>query len=351
MNHPLVPALRDIEILFRPFAHRKLKLKGRIVMAPSGGQTESAGSIPTAVEQYYRLRAEHDIALIITEPLAIDDPAAAIAANSPAFTGGTALRRWKSICRAVHAYDCKIAPQLYHAGMARDTESFSSPAAVPPVGPSGIHPVTLQPITEPMNRQRMDEIKSSFGRAAAYAKLLGFDAVEIQGSGGFLIDQFLWKETNQRTDEYGGSIAGRVRFACEVVHAVRKAVGRNFPIIFRIAQWKPGHQDARLVNTAHELEELLHPLSEAGVDIFHCSATHYARPALEGNPLTLAAWVRLLTGKPTICIGGIEHNAPHLARTLDELIRLIRANTFDLLALEQALHHDPAWVSKLRHGE
>ena len=351
MNNHLVPALRDIEILFRPFAHRKLQLKGRIVMAPASGQIATGGSIPPAIEQYYRLRAEHDIALIISEPLATDDPAAAVSVDSPSFAGGATLRRWKSICRAVHAFDCKIAPQLYHAGLARNAESFNAPDAISPVGPSGIHPVSLQQITEPISRRRMEEIKASFGRAAANAKLLGFDAVEIQGSGGFLIDQFLWKETNQRSDEYGGSIGGRVRFACEVVHAVRKSVGRNFPIIFRIAQWKPGHQDARLVNTAHELGELLHPLSEAGVDIFHCSATHFARPALEGNPLTLAAWVRLLTGKPTISAGGIEHPSPPHVRTLDSLIRLLHANAFDLIAIENALHHDPAWASKLRSGE
>ena len=347
MKSTLLPAIRDIEILFRPFNHRKIQLKGRIVMAPG----HDAAPPHPRQEQYYKLRAEHDIALIISEPLAIDDPAAAVTEDSPSLTGGTTLRHWKSICRAVHINDCKIAPQLYHAGMARNSDSFQAPTAVPPVGPSGIHPVTLQQISEPMTRQRMDEIKASFGRAAACAKLLGFDAVEIQGSGGFLIDQFLWKETNQRTDEYGGSIAGRVRFACEVVHAVRKAVGRNFPIIFRISQWNPGHNEARLVNSAHEMEELLHPLSEAGVDIFHCASTHYARPALEGNPLTLAAWVRLLTGKPTICIGSIDHTAPHLARTLEELIHHIRANAFDLISLEHPLHIDPAWASKLRRGE
>lgn len=321
MNHYLVPALRDVDILFRPFVHRKIQLKGRIVVAtiPNAG-------IPDSIVRDYR-----DTALIITEPLAIDDPAAATTADTPVFSGGTALRQWRGRCRAVHCLDCKIAPLLYHAGMARNAASFTSPEAIPPAGPSGIHPITLQQVAEPMSRKRMEEIKASFGRAAANAKVLGFDAVEIHGCGGFLIEQFLWKETNKRTDEYGGSLVGRVRFACEVVHAVRKAVGRNFPIIFRLAQWKSDHSEERLVYTAREMEELLHPLCDAGVDIFHCSATHYARPALDGNPLTLAAWVRMLTGKPTIAAGGIRH--PKHAAFSEALLRLLHAAAFDLIAI------------------
>lgn len=321
MNPPFLPARRDVDIIFRPFVHRKIQLKGRLVTA-----TED---IPGSLVHDYR-----DSALIITEPLAIDDPAAQIVPTSPIFSGGSTLRHWKSRCRAVHAFDCKMAPLLYHAGLARDTAAFSSPEAIPAVGPSGIHPVTLQQVSAPMSRQRMDEIKTSFGRAAAYARQTGFDAVEIHGCGGYLIDQFLWKETNRRTDEYGGSITARARFACEIVHAVRKAVGRNMPISFRFAQWKPGHDIARLVNTAHELEELLHPLCEAGVDIFHCSAIHYARPALEGSPLTLAAWVRMLTGKPTIAAGGIHH--PNQVSPPIDLLRLLHASAFDLIVVNQS---------------
>lgn len=353
MNTHLVPALREIETLFRPFTHRKLQLHGRIIMAPAA-QHSVANGIPTPqMEQYYRVRAENEPALILTEGLAIDTPTAALTPSSPVFYGGRSLRAWKNICRAVHSCGCKIAPQLYHAGMARQADD-----AAPAIGPSGISPTTLQQITTPMSRQQMEEVKVAFARTAGYARILGFDAVEIDGAHGYLIDQFLWKETNHRTDEYGGSIAARTRFACEVIHSVRKAVGRSFPIIFRLAQWKPGHDNARLANTAHELEQLLHPLCDAGVDIFHCSAIHYARPALEGNPLTLAAWVRMLTGKPTISAGGIgkEHNyamahATPAYRAMESILRMLRAQAFDLIAIEHALHQDPAWLSKLRSGD
>lgn len=325
MKSPLVPALRDIQILFRPFEHRKLQLRGRLVMI------QPEGAAPP--------QAQQNIALHISEPLAIDDPAAAATPNSPHLRTGHELRFWKSICRAVHATGCKIAAQLYHAGLARDAADFP-PESAEPVGPSGIHPTSLQPITAPMSRPRMKEVKAAFARTAAMARAVGFDAVEIQGAHGYLIDQFLWQETNQRTDEYGGSIPARTRFACEVVHAVRKAVGSRFPIIFHIAQWKPGHNNARLAHTAYELGELLHPLSDAGVDIFHCSALHHARPALEGNPLTLAAWVRLLTDKPTICAG--TQAPPPENFTKQYLLRLLHARAIDLISIPQTPRSYPA---------
>ncbi len=336
MNTPLVPALREIEILFRPFRHRKLQLAGRIVLTPEAHSSEHCGIPTEKTEQFYRLRAAHDSALIITEPLAIDDAAAPASKNDAIFYGGRALRIWKALCRSIHATNCKIAAQLYHAGMNRQMDDD-----IMPISPSGISPVTLHLIGEPMSKQRIDEVKASFARAAANAKALGFDAVEIHGAEGSLIDQFLRPETNQRADEYGGSIAARSRFACEVIHAVRKAVGRNFPIILRLSQWPKEAGRTPLVSSAAEAEQLLTPLSEAGVDIFHCASKHYTYPAFPGSPLTFASWVRLLTHKPTICAGGIG-NALRRATTdsaLLHLLHLLQAESFDLISTSSLINH------------
>ena len=110
MNNPLVPALRDIEILFRPFRHRKLQLNGRVVLAAKPLSMAHKGVPSVQMEQFYQQRASHDLALIITEPLAIDDAAAAATNDDAVFCGGRALRVWKSICRTIHANGCKIAP-------------------------------------------------------------------------------------------------------------------------------------------------------------------------------------------------------------------------------------------------
>ncbi len=346
MNTENTLALRDIEILFRPFQHRKIQLSSRLVMAPISRNFAEDG-IPTPdLALYYRRRAENELGLIITEGCAIDDPAAAADPYTPHFFGGAALRSWKRVCRTVHATGCKIIPQLLHAGLARPVEENATSPEQEPIGPSGIHPVSLQQIAPPMSRSRIQEVAASFARAAAHARRLCFDGVEIQGGHGFLIDQFLWAATNHRTDEFGGDLPRSVRFALEVVHAVRKAVGRNFPILFRLSQWKPEHYSARLANTPEELAAIVLPLSDAGVDIFDCSSQYYDTPEFDGSPRTLAGWVRSITGKPVIGSGAV--GVERTPRT--SLQEMLNRREMDLIALGRALMADYAWAHKMHQG-
>lgn len=359
--HPHLPRLRDIEVLFRPFLYRKMQLATRLVMAPMT-RSFAPGGIPTPqMAAYYWRRAVHELGLIITEGAIINDPSASADSNCPHFYGGAALRAWKSICQAVHASPCKIAPQLWHVGMARPLAGDIPHPHIPPIGPSGIDPVTLQHTGETMSRSRISSVIEAYAQAAADARKLGFDAVEIHGAHGYLIDQFLWAATNHRTDEYGGDLVGRTRFAREVVQAVRKAVGSRFPIIFRLSQWKIGHYDARLAQDPHELAELLAPLCEAGVDIFHCSTRRFDRPEFAGSHLNLAGWVKKITGRPTIAVGSVgldrEFTAESLRSpaasapgTLTRLTQMLSAGEFDLIAIGRALLADPAWATKVHYS-
>lgn len=359
--HTELPRLRDIELLFQPFLHRKLRLATRLVMAPMT-RSFAPGGIPTPeMAAYYWRRAVNELGLIITEGAIIDDPSASADSNCPSFFGGEALRAWKVICRAVHATPCKIAPQLWHVGMARPLQGDVPNPERRPIGPSGIDPVSLQTVGETMSRSRIASVIDAYARSAADARKLGFDAVEIHGAHGYLIDQFLWEATNKRLDEYGGDLIGRTRFAREVVQAVRKAVGSRFPIIFRLSQWKIGHYDAKLAHDPHELAELLAPISEAGVDIFHCSTRRFDRPEFAGSGLNLAGWVKKLTGKPTIAVGSVgldrEFSAESLrsaaassTASLARLTEMMSAGEFDLIAIGRALIADPAWATKIHHA-
>lgn len=359
--HAHLPSLRDVETIFRPFVHRKLRLPTRLVMAPMT-RSFAPGGIPTPeMAAYYLRRAMNELGLILTEGVIIQDPAASADANCPHFYGGAALRAWKAICQAVHSTPCKIAPQLWHVGMARPLSGDVPYPLYPPIGPSGIDPVTLQRTGETMSRSRIASVIDAFARAAADARALGFDAVEIHGAHGYLIDQFLWEATNLRKDEYGGDLIGRTRFAREVVQAVRKAVGRQFPIIFRLSQWKIGHYDAKLAQSPRELADLLEPLSEAGVDIFDCSTRRFDRPEFTGSGLNLAGWVKRLTGKPTIAVGSVgldrEFSAEALRSpagsapgTLVRLEQMMSAGEFDLIAVGRALLADPAWAVKIHYA-
>ncbi len=357
-RHPL--CLRDIDTLFRPFRHRKLHLPTRLVMAPMT-RGFAPGGIPTPeMAKYYERRAHGELGLIITEGTMVNEPSASADSHYPEFFSGPALRAWRLIARRVHHTACRIAPQLWHMGMARPAAlSADMPhPELPPIGPSGIDLATLTQTAEPMSRAKIAEVVAAFAQAAAHARRLGFDAVEIHGAHGYLIDQFLWEATNQRTDEYGGDLVGRTRFAREVVAAVRKAVGRRFPIIFRFSQWKVGHYEARLAHTPEELAALLGPLSEAGVDIFHCSTRRFSDPGFEGSARTLAGWVKRLTGKPVIAVGSVGLDKPFLDESEEEprcaglrrLVELMAAGEFDLIAVGRSLLADPAWGTKMRLG-
>lgn len=198
--------------------------------------------------------------------------------------------------------------------------------------------------------------------AARNARQAGFDAVEVHGGHGYLLDQFLWEETNRRTDRYGGSPSARTRFPAEVVAAVRAAVGPGFPIAFRFSQWKINRYDAQLAATPDELEELLAPLIGAGVDVFHPSTRRHYLPAFPDHDprLSMAGWVRKLTGLPVIAVGSVgldtefafrlgagERIPPApVCRLLDEY----EAGEFDIVAIGRALLADPGWVARLRDG-
>lgn len=350
--------IRDMEILFQPFSSRKLKTPTRIVMPPMT-RGFSPGGIPTAeVAEYYRKRAQNEVGLIITEGTFIDEPSASPCMDYPDFHGGAPLRGWKKVLAAVHATDCKIVPQLWHVGMTRPFQGERLPnPELPPIGPSGIDVATLQQTTEPMSISKIEEVINAFGRAAADAKRLGFDGVELHGAHGYLIDQFLWAATNKRTDEYGGNLVGRTRFACQVIHAVRKAVGSDFPIIFRFSQWKSGHYDAKLAEHPVELEDLLTPLTEAGVDIFDCSTRRFWEPEFEGSRLNLAGWTKKLTGKPVISVGSVGLNRAFTdvfeggpeaePASLAPLVERMQAGEFDLIAVGRALLADAEWAVKV----
>jgi 2,4-dienoyl-CoA reductase-like NADH-dependent reductase (Old Yellow Enzyme family) len=199
---------------------------------------------------------------------------------------------------------------------------------------------------------------AAFGRAAADAKRLGFDCVEIHGAHGYLIDQFFWDGTNTRTDIYGGkTLPERSRFAVEVIKEVRKQVGDDFAIIIRLSQWKPADYNNLLAKTPQELEAWLNPMADAGVDIFHCSQRRFWETDFEGSDLNFAGWAKKVTGKATITVGSVGLDGEFLAAfggassnpsSLDELLRRMDRGDFDLVAVGRPLLADPHWAQKIR---
>jgi 2,4-dienoyl-CoA reductase-like NADH-dependent reductase (Old Yellow Enzyme family) len=247
-----------------------------------------------------------------------------------------------------------MAPQLWHMGVVAPKDTGWLPPA-PFEGPSGyVAPGRIGGVA--MTESDIAGTIRAFAQAAAESKALGFDAVEIHGAHGYLIDQFFWHPTNQRTDGYGGkTLAERARFAVELIRAVRKAVGPDFPIGLRISQWKLQDFAAKLATTPQEMAAWLVPLAGAGVDIFHCSQRRFWEREFTGSDLNFAGWAKKLTGKSTITVGSIGLSGDFLnafrgesstPSALDELLRRYDRGDFDLVAVGRALLADAGWAQK-----
>jgi len=349
---------QDIDLLFQPFVSEKLTLANRIVMAPMTRGFSPEGVPGADVAAYYRRRAENGVGLIITEGTLINDRAATGNPNVPNFHGEAALAGWAQVVAEVHAAGGKIAPQIWHVGTSRKTGDSPFPEELP-IGPSGIDVDSFAKVNEPMSEERIASVIAAYAQAAADAKRIGFDAVEIHGAHGYLIDQFLWERTNLRTDRYGGSMEARVTFAAEVVAACRRAVGPDFPIILRLSQWKGSEYTAKLAGSPEELALFLAPLVEAGVDIFHCSTRRFWEPEFPGSELNYAGWVKKLTGKPVITVGsvGLDNEFHSSFRgeqagvaNMHTLTERLATEEFDLVAVGRALLVDPAWTAKVKEG-
>lgn len=348
-----------VQALFAPFRLGILELPTRVVMAPMT-RSFSPGGVPNAkVVEYYRRRAAAGVGLIITEGTTVGHKASNGYPNVPRFYGEDALAGWKQVVEAVHAEGGKIVPQLWHVGNVRKLGTEPD-ASVPGYGPSE-KLKDDKVVVHGMSKDDIAEVIAAFAQAARDAKAIGMDGVEIHGAHGYLIDQFFWEGSNKRSDEYGGDLAGRSRFAIELIQAVRAAVGPDFPIIFRFSQWKQQDYSARLVQSAEELEAFLKPLSAAGVDIFHCSTRRFWEPEFDGSDLNLAGWTRQITGKPTITVGSVGLDGEFLQfmvntdkvaepASIENLLERLNKQEFDLVAVGRALLVDPDWAVKVRDG-
>lgn len=357
-------AVPENAALFRPFRAGTLELPNRVVMAPMT-RAFSPGGVPGPdVADYYERRAKGGVGLIITEGTWIPDPAASNDPNVPDFFGEAALAGWARVLRQVQSAGARIIPQLWHTGLSvkpaveaiyADRTDFGEQ-----IGPSGLLRLGNR-AGQPMSLARIDAVIAAYADAARSAYSLGFDGVELHAAHGYLIDQFFWHETNQRSDRYGGDLAQRTRFAAEIVRAVRAATTPDFPILLRFSQWKVTDYQARLAANPAELEAFLRPLVDAGVDIFDCSQRRYWEPEFAGSTLNLAGWTRKLSGKPSITVGSVSLVRDLLeamvlssdgagVRGFADLIERLEAEEFDLVAVGRALLTDPEWTRKVHDG-
>ena len=351
--------------LFDPVKLGRLELRNRVVMAPMTRAFSPDGVPGINVADYYRRRAEGGVGLIISEGTWVGHPSASNDPNVPKFYGEAALAGWREIRRQTHAAGAKMVPQLWHIGAAAKSqvaEIYKEHAGdeAERLGPSGLVKTGVEG-GRPMTGQEIEEVIEAYAVAARAAFDIGFDGVEIHGAHGYLVDQFLWDETNRRDDEFGGDVGARTRFAVEIVRRIRSRTAPDFPIFFRFSQWKMQDYGARAWPTPADLQLFLDPLVAAGVDVFHCSQRRYWEPEFSGSDLNLAGWTRKLSGKPTITVGSVTLNAEMISTLMDgqkatprsiaDLVDRLRRQEFDLVAIGRALITNPDWPKVVSAGD
>ena len=359
--------MTDLSGLFTPFKLGDLTLANRIVMPAMGLAVCEDGAPNADHAAYYARRAQGGAALVMTEGVYIDHPSSGDNPLLGRFHGDHALEGWRNVAAEVHAAGGCVMPELWHVGliplvadvMAGEAARYRQELGQ--VSPSGYIAPGRQ-VCEGMTQAEIDTVIDAYGQGAERAASLGFDGVEIHGGHGYLIDQFLWGELNKRTDAYGGGPRARGRFAGEVVAECRRRLRPGMPIVMRISQWKTIDYGARIAETPDELEALLGPMVEAGVDLFDCSQRRFWQPAFEGGDLNLAGWVKKVTGAPTMTIGsvgldcdmqaslGMGQEAGCDLKSLDELARRFDRGDFDLVGVGRAMIAEPDWAHVVRDG-
>jgi 2,4-dienoyl-CoA reductase-like NADH-dependent reductase (Old Yellow Enzyme family) len=352
--------------LFEPATLGSLRLRNRFVMAPMTRKRSPDGIPGADVARYYQRRGRGEVGLIFSEGAFIEHPSAHAHDGSsyrdiPHFYGLEALRGWERVRKAVHATGALMIPQLWHVGAVRRRGMLPDPS-VPGLGPREIH-VAGDIVVRELGAQDAKAIAESYATSARMAREIGFDGIALHGAHGYLLDQFLWPVTNDRSDEYGGDLARRCRLACEVVQAIRLAVGPRFPIVFRFSQWKMSDYAARIVESRGDLLQFLSALGSAGVDAFDVSTRRFWEPAFPDAPSSLAALTRELSGRPTIAVGSVGLDQPHQSKHfrdttsidadvvgVDNVLAAFSAGDFDLVAVGRAMLADPDWVRKVRDG-
>ena len=318
--------------LFSTITLGTVTLRNRTVVAPMTrvSATED-GHVTDRIVAYYEEFARGGWGLVETEGTYIDAEHSQCKSGQPGMATATHRDAWLRVVEAVHAQGAAIFIQLQHAGALAEARRDGSDT----VAPSAVAPRSPKPLPTPRELTHVEiaRIQENFGRAAVRALEAGFDGVELHGANGYLLDQFLTHYTNLRTDRYGGSIANRIRFACETVEVVRRAVPAGFPVGIRLKQSKTNDPGYEWPGGETEACEIFRSVAAAGASFLHLAGLDAPRPA--GGRLALPDLAKRVTSAVVIANGGLDDPARAEA--------LLRAGGADLVSLGRGALANPDW--------
>jgi len=356
----------DLDVLFTPQRIGALTVRNRFVMPGMQRGFMSDGSPTPKMVEYMRRCAAGGVGLIISESTSPDHPSAYWQPVMGRLEAGT-LSAWREVIAAVHGAGAGFLLQLWHPGAMRKVAAGHPLAHYPALSPSGLIQ-SGRPHGRAMTRQDLTELKRAYVRAAEQAQQLGADGIEVHSAHGYLLDQFLWAETNQREDEYGGrSLAERARYSAEIVAEIRAATGADFVISYRFSQFKEVDYAAVVAASPQELGEMLSLLRARGVDLFNVSSRRFHKaewPESEHPRFTIAEWVKSMTDAVVMTCGSVGVNVEMFANLFDDeepseltlerdlrfLADRVRRGTLDLVGVGRMHIANNDFVNKVRAG-
>lgn len=286
---------------------------------------------------FYAERARGGVALIVTGGIAPNERARPMHGGAMLTTEAEAAHH-RIVTDAVHREGGKIAMQILHFGRYSYQPTLVAPSAIKaPINPFTPHALTTEEVA-----QTIDD----FVRCAGLAQSAGYDGVEVMGSEGYLINEFIAARTNQRDDEWGGAYENRIRFPVEIVRRIREKVGSNFIIIYRLSMLDLVEGGS----TLDEVIQLAKAIEAAGATIINTGiGWHEARiPTIATKvPRAAYAWVtQKLKGHVSIPLVATNRiNTPDVAE------QLLADNFCDMVSMARPLLADPLFMRKAEQGK
>ena len=339
----------ELKKLFEPIKIGKMELRNRIVMAPVNTYYSEVGVVGNRLIDYLVERAKGGVGLIIVESTCVDWPVGKAGICPLRIDEWKYVPAFHNLVEAVHQYDTRIAIQIHHAGrqqsiICSEGQELVAPSEVACLATGACKPRAL-------TIDEIEGLEEKFIIAAQMAKWAGFDAVEVHGAHGYLINQFMSPYSNKRTDEYGGDFEGRMRFPVEIVEGIRAATGPDFPILFRLSADE--YVEGGL--TLDDTKNIARKLETTGVDAIHVAAGIYeSKPSWwarifpvmsmpPGSNVHLAEEIKRAVKIPVIVAGKLGN--PILAE------EVLKEGKTDLIAMGRPLLADPELPRKAALGE
>lgn len=323
--------------LFEPLDLGFTQLKNRVLMGSMHTNLEEASGGFERLAAFYAERAAAGVALIVTGGIAPNDEGV-VFQGSAKMTTAEEAQEHRLVTEAVHQAGGKICMQILHTGR----YAYSPKLVAPSPLQAPINPFQPKELTE----EDIEEQLQAYARAAKLAQQAGYDGVEVMGSEGYLINQFMSLRTNQRQDAWGGSFANRCRFAIESVRRVREAAGPDFIIIYRLSMLDLVEDGS----TWDEVVELAKTIEAAGATLINTGiGWHESRVPTIATSVPRAAFTRVTHRmKGEVSIPLITTNRINMPETAEEVLA---AGHADMVSMARPFLADPEWVRKAEQGK